>query len=32
LLFGDWDDDFLVLQPGEKVGMVTHAGVVEAYR
>jgi len=30
LLFGDWGDDFLVLQPGQRVGMATHAGVVEA--
>ena len=30
LLFGDWNDDFLVLQPGQRVGMATHAGVVEA--
>lgn len=30
LLFGDWDEDFLVLQPGQRVGMATHAGVIEA--
>ncbi len=30
LLFGDWSEDFLVLQPGQKVGMATHSGVVEA--
>ena len=31
LLFGDWGDDFLLLQPGQKVVMATHAGVVEAH-
>lgn len=30
LLFGDWGDDFLLLQPGQSVAMATHAGVVEA--
>lgn len=30
LLFGDWDDDFLVLEPGQMVGMATNADVVEA--
>jgi hypothetical protein len=29
LLFGDWDDDFVVLQPGQRVSMATTAGVVE---
>jgi hypothetical protein len=30
LLFGEWGDDFLILQPGQTVGMATDAGVVEA--
>ena len=29
LLNGDWEDDFLVLQPGQKIGMAYDEGVVQ---